>query len=184
MKMKHHDLMQEAADEEKRSLLDARLLSKFPAFHGGGGDWKMWSFKVRGHIDNASPTLGACLAEIGTRPLPVEQRLLGAPEVTLDKGLFYILTQFLEGDACSELMGLPPGHGIEWWRLNVRRHEPQTGGTQRAKLITIMNPDNDPTIASITDYFQKLTLWEAKVADHDRRVTRHHSADSCDVGRR
>ena len=151
-------------------MLDSKLVAKLPTFTGDKAMWKRWSFKVSGHIGQQAPALALVVEGLGIHADPVEHRAMSQEEITLDRGFFYLLTLLLDDIALDELMGLAKGHGLEWWRVNVRRHEPQTGGTQRVKFIHIINPDRDPTLASVTDYFSKLALWESKICEFDRHA--------------
>ena len=49
----------------------------------------------------------------------------------------------LQGDAKDEMLHLPRGYGLEWWRRTSQRHSLITPGHCRIRREQILNPEID-----------------------------------------
>jgi hypothetical protein len=150
------------AEVREVNLCDTRALSKLPTYKGDKASWNIWSFKVLGYVGVVSPGLARHLRSVVTIDEPIIHLDLAPEDVQVDAQLYQLLTLLLEDDALQTLMNVSEGHGMEWWRMVARQHEPQTASARRQKIMAIIKGEG------ITGpYRVRLAMWEKMIKDFD-----------------
>lgn len=147
-----------------QAKLDARFIGKPTTWAGDKAGWKMWKTKMLGYTGAFDPRLRDMMKEVPKFDTPIDYVALGfgVEHVYLDSVLYYLLTNFTEGEASEDVVNGEEGQGLELWRKWARYHEPKTKRTMKNKLIRIIQPKN-----LTGQYSARLKQWEAIVKEYE-----------------
>ena len=70
----------------------------------------------------ADPALPKAIENVESTTVPVSHDTFSEADEARDYKFCHVLLATLEGDAMDEVLNLPRGYGLEWWRRTGQRH--------------------------------------------------------------
>ena len=86
-------------------------------------------------------------------------------QISLDGKLYTILSSLLEDEAMDVHCNVDEGEGLEVYRLLSRHCDPKPRTTHRARLIKVLDPDEEVLKGG---YFSRLQKWEQVMKEFQR----------------
>lgn len=152
--------------EQKCVPLDPRLVKGPERFDGH--DWEQFSFVFPAYVSAlrlfTADELEA--AQNATEPIRNFQ-LLETCQIR-NRGLWYLLTQYLTQTPLKVLQKVEPGNGLEGWRQLWAHYEKRSGVATTGLLHQVMQYDFGG--GDVTVFFERLAAWDLLLARYHQVV--------------
>ena len=152
--------------EDKCVPLDPRLIKGPDRFDGH--DWEQFSFVFPAYVSALRLFTADELEAVQNHAEPIQGRQLSENVQIRNRGLWYLLTQYLTHTPLKVLQKVESGNGLEGWRQLYAHYEKRGGVATTGLLHQVMQYDFGN--GDMTVFFERLAAWDLLLAHYHQVV--------------